>query len=157
MNDITIDLQESDTWKIQLTIAINVISSKNVEEERVMPSKSDNIKFVSYKNANEVVDELLESLPSRYQSNLETSMRGSDFIFNSVQLSYCKCHKVNFRHGGSNIDSPDWVKTKKATINPKNKDDKCFQYTVTVPLKYEGIKWNPERASKIKPFINKNN
>ena len=39
---------------------------------------------------------------------------------------YYKCHKVNFGRGGSYIDSPDWMKKKKATINPKNKNDKCF-------------------------------
>ena len=41
-----IDLQESDTCKNQLTNAINFISLKTAEEERVMHSKSDNIKFV---------------------------------------------------------------------------------------------------------------
>ena len=41
---IIIDLQNFDTWKIQLTVAINFISSKNVEEEHVMHSTSDNIK-----------------------------------------------------------------------------------------------------------------
>ena len=61
--DIIIDLQESDTWKIQLTIAINFISSKDVAEERVMHSDSGNIKFKSYNDANEVFDELLELLP----------------------------------------------------------------------------------------------
>ena len=55
--------------------------------------------------------------------NLETSMRGSDFIFDSVQMMYYKCHKVNFRRGSSYIDSPDWIKKKRATINPENKDD----------------------------------
>ena len=35
--------------------------------------------------------------------------------------------------------------------------DKCFQYAVTVALNHEKIKWNPERFSKIKPFINKYN
>ena len=45
LRDIIIDLQESDTWKIQLTIAINFVSSKDPEEERVMHWKSDNIKF----------------------------------------------------------------------------------------------------------------
>ena len=84
-----------------------------------MHTRSDNIKFASYNDANEVADELFESLCSRYQGNLETSMRGSDFIFDSVQLMYYKCHKVNFRRGGSYIDSPDWIKKKKATINPK--------------------------------------
>ena len=38
--------------------------------------------------------------------------------------------------GGSYIDSPDWIKKKKATINPKNTDDKCFLYSVKVALNY---------------------
>ena len=33
-------------------------------------------------------------------------------------------HKVNFKRGGSYIDSPDWLKNKIATINPKTEDDK---------------------------------
>ena len=77
---------------------------------------------MSYNDTNEVADELYESLRSRYQGNLETSMRGSDFVFDSVQRMYCKCHKVNFRHGVSYIGSSDWMKKKKAT-NPKNEDD----------------------------------
>ena len=49
-----------------------------------------------------------------------------------------KCHKVNFRHVGWYIDSPEWIKTKKATIiNLKNTDDKRFQYAVTVVLNSE--------------------
>ena len=88
IEEYNIDLQDSDTWKIQLTITINFSSSKDAEEERVMHSTSDNIKFKSYKDANEVVDELFESLPSSYQGYLETSMRGSDFIFDSVKLMF---------------------------------------------------------------------
>ena len=120
-----------------------------------MHSRSNNIKFTPYSDVNEVIDELFESLCSKYQGNLETLINGSDFIFDSVQLMYYKYHKVNFRRGGSYIDSPDWIKKKKATINPKDTDDKCFQYAVTVALNYEEIKWNPERVSNIKPFINK--
>ena len=97
-----------------------------------MHSTSGNIKFTSYNDANEVVNEVFESLCSRYQGNLETSMRGSDFIFDSVQLMYYKCHKVNFRRGDSYIDSPDWIKKKKATINLQNTDNTCFQYATTV-------------------------
>ena len=39
----------------------------------------------------------------------------------------------------------------------KNTDDKCFYYAVTVVLNYQRIKWDLERASNIKPFINKYN
>ena len=88
MREIIINLQKSDTWKIQLTIAVNFISSKVVDEEHVMRSIRDNIEFMPHDNAYEVVNELVESLFSRYQIGLETSMRGSDFIFDSVQLLY---------------------------------------------------------------------
>ena len=50
-----------------------------------MHSPSNNIKFTLYSHVNEVTDELFESLHSRNQENLKTSMRGSDFIFDSVQ------------------------------------------------------------------------
>ena len=43
---------------------------------------------------------------------------------------------------------------KKATINPQNKkDNKCFQYALTVTLNYEKINNNHQRISKIEPFI----
>ena len=103
----------------------------------------------------EVVHELFQSLRSRYQGNLETSMKISGFIFDSSQMMYYKCHKVGFRRSGSYIDSPDSTKKGKAAINPKNENDKCFQYAVTAPLNYKEIKWNPERVSNVKPFITK--
>ena len=81
LKDKTIDLQSSNTWKILLTISVNFISSKDTEEKCVMYSAGDNIKFTTHNDVNEVVNELFESLRSKYQNNLETSMRGSDFIF----------------------------------------------------------------------------
>ena len=59
-SDIVIDLQSSDAWKIQLTVEINFISSKDTEEECVMHSTSANMKFTSYNDANEFVNELFE-------------------------------------------------------------------------------------------------
>ena len=106
LRGIITDLQESDTWKSRLTIAVNFVSSRDAEEERVMHLKSSNIKFTSCNDANEVVDEFFKSPYSRYQGNLETSMKGSDFIFHKIKLLYYKCHRINFRHGGSFIDSP---------------------------------------------------
>ena len=43
-------------------------------------------------------------------------------------------NKISLIRGGSYIDSPKWLKNKKATINPKNNDQKCFQYALTVAL-----------------------
>ena len=46
LTDIIINLQKCDTQEIHLTGAISFTSSKDVVEERVMHSKSSNIKFV---------------------------------------------------------------------------------------------------------------
>ena len=47
---------------------------------------------------------------------------------------------------------------KKATINPKNtEDNKCFQYALTVTLNHREIGKDPQRISKIKPYIDKYN
>ena len=58
LRNIIIDLQNSDPWKIQLTIAINCISSKDSEEEHAMHSNSGNIKFTPYSDANGVTEKL---------------------------------------------------------------------------------------------------
>ena len=58
LRDIIINLQKSDIWKIQLAVSIDSVYSKDVEDECVMHSKSNNIEFMPYDNVNEVVDEL---------------------------------------------------------------------------------------------------
>ena len=68
-------------------------------------------------------------------------MKGSEFIFDYVQLLYYKYHRTSFNCDGSNIDSPCWIKSKRATINPINKKgNKCVQYVVTGALNHEEIK-----------------
>ena len=79
--------------------------------------------------------------------NLFDSVDGLDYNLNKISLS----------RGGSYIHSPKWLKDKKATINPKNNDDKCFQYAITVALNHEQIKKNPQKVSNIKPFFDQYN
>ena len=55
----------SDTWKIQLTIPINFISSKDNDEERVIHSKIDNIDIMINDKADEVLEEIFKSLRNR--------------------------------------------------------------------------------------------
>ena len=84
-------------------------------------------------------------------------MRGSDFEFDGVKFLYYDFNKTSINRGGSYIDSPKWLKDKKSTINPKNNDHKCFQYTVTLALDFNKINKHPQRISKIKPFIDQYN
>ena len=54
-------------------------------------------------------------------------MKESEFVFDNVFSLNYELHKVNLNRSGSFIDSPGWLKNKKATINSKDNDDKCFQ------------------------------
>ena len=85
------------------------------------------------------------------------STEGSEFVFDYIRLLYYKSHKINsnqscYRYRLSWLD-----KKKKATSNLINKkDDKCFQYVLTVALNHEEIKTDSQRITKIKPEININ-
>ena len=121
-------------------MAINFISSKpNSDGIRTMNAKSDNIEIMMGSETDEIIEELFKSLLQRYEEGLEDSMDRSHFIFDGVEAFYYNLNKISFSRGGSYIDSPEWLKNKKATINPKNNNDKCFQYALTVALNYEQI------------------
>ena len=106
---------------------------------------------------NEIIEELFRSFLQKYKKNLEESMRRCEFVFDNVNSLYYKLHKISLNRGGLYADSLECLKNKKATIIPKNNDDKCFQYALTVALNYPGIKKDSQRISKIKPFIDQHN
>ena len=72
-----------------------------------------------------VIKELFDLVKNRYQNSLE-SMKGSEFVFNYFQLLYYKCHRINPNCVGSYIDSPDWIKNNKGTINTINKNNNKY-------------------------------
>ena len=76
-------------------------------------------------------------------------MRETEFVFDSVDSLYYKPHKISLNRSGSYIDSPKWLKNKNATTNPKNNDDKCFQYATTIALNHEQTKIHSDRISNI--------
>ena len=136
----------SSEWKIQLTMAINFISSKDSDETRTMHTKSNNVEIMIGSNTDEIIKDLFESFLQKYREGLEESIRGSEFVYDSVDVLYYNLNKVSLSSGGSYIDSPKLLKNKKATINSKNEDDKCFQYALTVGLNHEQIKNSPVRS-----------
>ena len=78
---------------------------------------------------------------------------GSNFVFESVDLLFYQIHKISLKKGKSYVKFSEWLINKRATINPKNKDHKCFQYSITVALDHQKIESHPERISNFVPFI----
>ena len=112
-----------------------------------MPTKSSNIEIIIGNEKDEIIKQLFDSLLQRYQEGLEELIKGSEFVLDSADLLYYKCHQLNLHRGGSYIDSPKWLK--KVTINPENNDEKCFQYALSVALNYKTIKKDLQRISKL--------
>ena len=145
-------------WKVPLTIEINFISLKpGSNETRIMYTRSDNVEIMFGGDNNDIIERHFESILQKNKENLQNKMRGSDFEFDGVNFLYYDFSKTSINRGGSYIDSSKWLKDKKSTINPKNNDDKCFQYAVTLALNLDNIDNHPDRVSKIKPFIEKYN
>ena len=48
---------------------------------------------------------------------------------------------------------PKWVVNKRATINPKNGDNKFFEYSITVALHHQDIENHPKIITNIGPHI----
>ena len=153
--EIKHSLKKCDTWKIQLTIANKFFFSIDNDEERAIYSKSDNIETMINDEADEVIREIFRSLKNRYQKNWK-SMKGCHFAFDYVHLLHYKCHEINPNHTGWYIDSPDWIKNKKVTLNPIDKKRKqMLSIRSNNHVKSWKNRKNPERITKIKAFINK--
>ena len=81
-------------------------------------------------------------------------IKGSDFVFESVDLLDYKLHRVRLRRGGSYMKSPEWLLHKRATINPNNEnDDKCLRWSIISALNYNEIK----KKNSLKTYLKKLN
>ena len=96
-----INLQKFYMWKLQLTIVINFIFSKDFDKECGMHSKRDNKEFMTYDNTNGVADKLFESHLLRYKIGIETYEKeqfyfqfSSTFILQMSQKR-CRSHRVS--------------------------------------------------------------
>ena len=144
-------------WKIQLLMRTIFVSFTDADETSEMYTKSDIITIMSGVKTDNAIDELFNTFLRRYQEGLETKMKENSFAFERIDLLEYHLHKISLNRGSSYIKSHEWIRNKGVTINPKNKDNKCFQYAITAALNYQNITNNCQRISKLKPFINNYN
>ena len=84
-------------------------------------------------------------------------MEGSSFVFDQINFLDIKLNQIDLIRESSYIQTPKWISNKKATINPKDNDNNCFQYAITVALNHQEIGSHSERISKILKYIDKHN
>ena len=152
-NEVINDETQFGEWKIQLIMAINFISYKDSKETRTMHTKSDNIEIMMDSKTDDIINELFESFLRNYQGRLKESIRGSEFIFNSVGLLYYHLQKTSLKRSESYTDSPKWLFDKRATINPKSKNNHCFKHSIVATAHWDEIDNHPERISNFKKIF----
>ena len=73
-----------------------------------MHTKSHNLEIMVGNETDEIIEKLFESLLLNHQKDVgETMRRGSNFIFDSVELLYYHLQNTSLKRGGSYIDSPE--------------------------------------------------
>ena len=85
--------ETSSEWKIQLTMEINFISSKDSDETGAMHTKSNNVQIMMGSETDAIIEDLFESFLQKYQEGLEESTRGIEFAYDSVDASYYNLKK----------------------------------------------------------------
>ena len=143
----------SNEWKIQINMHVNFVSSNDTGEIRTIFVWSDNEEIRSGNERDDIIKGLLNSFLNNYQKEEIVLRKGSDFVFESVDLLTYHLHKRCLKREKSYIKSPEWVLNKRATINPKNEDNKCFQYSITVALNHQNIESHPEKISNINHLL----
>ena len=140
INDHKNTRNESNKWKIELNMSVNFISSNDTGEIRTFLVWSDNEEIRSGNETNDIINGLLKSFLSNYQNEEKILRNGSNFVFESVNILYYNIHNIKLKRGKSYIKSPEWILYKIGTKNPKNKGNKCFQYSITVALNHQKMK-----------------
>ena len=105
---------------------------------------SDNEEIRSGNETDDIIKRLLNSFLTNYQNEEAILRNGSNFVFENVDLLSYYIHKISLKRGKPYIKSPESVLNKRATINPKNKDNKCFRYSITIALNHQNIENHPE-------------
>ena len=126
-------------WKIQINMHVNFISSKDTGETCIYYIWSDNVSIIQGENINDIIRKIFNSFLNNYQKEFK-NIKGSNFVFESVDLFDYKLHRARLKRGRSYIKYPKWLENKKATINPKNGNaDECLRWSIISALNYSDI------------------
>ena len=105
INDHKAIRNESKEWKIQINIHVNFVSSNDTGKIRIIFVWSDNKEIRSGNETDDIIKGLLQSFLNNYQEEEIILRKGSDFVFESVDLLSYHVHKTSLKRGKSYIKS----------------------------------------------------
>ena len=101
------------------------------------------------------IDSLVQSMIEHMTQQVENpALSDSKLVFDRIMYMDIRMYRLNLTRGSSYISLPDWLAKKKAILNPKNLDEKCFKWAVIAALKWGEIDSHSERISKLRHYEN---
>ena len=76
-------------------MVISFIFSKDSDEVPTMRTKSNNIEIMMGNETDEIIEEFCEFLLQTYQEGLKEKIRGTEFVFDSVNLLHHNLHEIS--------------------------------------------------------------
>ena len=110
--------------------------------------------FFDASNINDLIERMLAYIKAQTE---HPKFPESGFALDKIMHLYINFHELALTRGGSYIELPKWLKSKKALINPQNKDKECFKWAVIGALHHEEIKKDHQRTSRLRPYENQYN
>ena len=75
-----------------------------------------------------------------FEKELEQAKNGSGLKFVGIEKLSIKTAKSKAMVGGSYIELPEFIKNKRACVNIKNDDEKCFKWSILASKHYHEMK-----------------
>ena len=125
-------------YKINLIVNTVFKSTRNFNNKITLQIKSKNTVELHSTDIDKIFDQLIKKHPQLIESL-------KDINFKPEGIESITYNLTETIISNTFLESPEWTKNKKCTMNTQNKDNNCFQYSVTISLNYQNIKNNPER------------
>ena len=101
---------------------------------------------------------LIQRMLAHIKTQVENPwMPESGFSLDKIMHLYINFHRLALTRGSSYTEFSEWIKIKKAVINPQNKDGEWFKWAVIAALHHEEIRHHTERISLLRPYENQYN
>ena len=100
-------------------------------------------------DVDEVLDKAISDLAKKFE---EKQDQGFGWMLKNVLFGDVHLSKYLPLRGSTYIDLPKWIKEKKAVLNVKNSDDKCFVWSVLADMYEIGWGENANRVEKYKQY-----
>lgn len=129
LDKIILKLKQScSQTSIKFNLHVDSVYEKKVTQEKQdMSFKTHNILACHSSDFNQLLDKMFNKI---LEEESEFITKGSGWSLVSIDGLQLRINIVNPLKGGTYLDLPKYIKDKKAVINVKNNDNKCFKYSL---------------------------